>query len=82
MFLLAWGKRATGRRLGNPVLTTEARVTVIDGVLAAAVLAGLALNALVGWWWADPLAGLVIAAVAAREGVASWRGDGCADGCC
>jgi divalent metal cation (Fe/Co/Zn/Cd) transporter len=77
MFLLAWGKRATGRRLGNPVLTTEARVTVIDGVLAAAVLAGLALNALVGWWWADPLAGLVIVYYGVKEGWHAWH-DGAA----
>jgi divalent metal cation (Fe/Co/Zn/Cd) transporter len=47
-----------------------------------ALLAGLGANALLGWWWADPLAGLVIAAVAAREGVQSWRGVGGADGCC
>lgn len=60
MFALAAGKRDTGERLGNPVLRTEARVTVIDGALAAAVLAGVALNAAAGWWWADPLSALVI----------------------
>lgn len=67
MFLLAGGKRRTGRRLGNPVLQTEGRVTLIDGLLACAVLLGLALNATVGWWWADPLAGLVIVYYAIRE---------------
>lgn len=67
MFALATGKRRTGTRLGNPVLVTEGRVTTIDALLACAVLLGLALNALVGWWWADPLAGLVIVYYAARE---------------
>src|SRR3954447_23805469 len=60
MLLLAWGKQVTGKQLGNPVLATEARVTLIDAYLAGAVLVGVLLNALVGWWWADPLAGLVI----------------------
>jgi divalent metal cation (Fe/Co/Zn/Cd) transporter len=67
MFALAVGKRRTGTRLGNPVLVTEGRVTTIDALLACAVLLGLVLNALVGWWWADPLAGLVIVYYAARE---------------
>jgi divalent metal cation (Fe/Co/Zn/Cd) transporter len=56
MFALARGKARTGRALGNRVLQTEARVTVIDGLLAVAVLAGLVMNAALGWWWADPLA--------------------------
>lgn len=62
-----WGKLRTGRALGNPVLRTEARVTLIDAYLAAAVLLGLALNAALGWWLADPAAGLVIVYYAARE---------------
>lgn len=57
MLLLSGGKRITGLRLGNPVLTAEAHVTLIDAVLAAAVLVGLVLNAVAAWWWADPLAG-------------------------
>jgi divalent metal cation (Fe/Co/Zn/Cd) transporter len=68
MFALAWGKRRTGRELGNRVLETESRVTMIDGYLAGAVLAGLLLNAVAGWWWADPLAGFVIVAYGLREG--------------
>lgn len=60
MLALARGKTTTGQALGNPVLTTEGRVTLVDALLAAAVLIGLALNSLVGAWWADPLAGLVI----------------------
>lgn len=54
-------------RSASPVLTTEGRVTLIDGILALAVLAGLALNALAGAWWADPLATLVIVFYALRE---------------
>ena len=73
MLLLAWGKLVTGRQLGNAVLLTEARVTLIDGVLAAAVLIGLVLNALLGWWWADPLAGLVIVYYGIKEGLHAWR---------
>ena len=60
MFGLAGGKARTGKALGNPVLMSEGRVTFIDGLLATAVLIGLALNALLGAWWADPLAGFVI----------------------
>ena len=67
MFALAAGKSRTGRALGNPVLQAEGRVTLIDGLLAAAVLIGLVLNSAIGWWWADPLAGLVIVYYAARE---------------
>ena len=74
MLLLAWGKRITGQRLGNPVLTTEARVTLIDALLAAAVLIGLVLNATLSWWWADPLAGLVIVYYGIKEGSAAWQG--------
>ena len=67
MFTLAAAKTRTGRALDNPVLITEGRVTLSDGILAAAVLAGVSLNAVVGWWWADPVAGLVIVYYAARE---------------
>jgi divalent metal cation (Fe/Co/Zn/Cd) transporter len=67
MFALAAGKARTGRALDNPVLQTEARVTVVDGILAAAVLAGLVLNAGPGWWWADPAAGYVLVFYATRE---------------
>jgi len=67
MFALAYGKARTGRELGNQVLTTEGRVTLVDGILATAVLAGLLLNALAGWWQADPAAGYVLIYYAARE---------------
>ena len=67
MFALAAGKARTGRALDNPVLQTEGRVTMIDGILAAAVLLGLVLNAALGWWWADPAAGYVLVYYAARQ---------------
>jgi len=67
MFGLATGKARTGRALDNPVLITEGRVTLVDGILAVAVLAGLVLNAAAGLWWADPLAALVIVFYALRE---------------
>jgi divalent metal cation (Fe/Co/Zn/Cd) transporter len=67
MFALAAGKARTGAALGNPVLKTEGRVTLIDGILASAVLLGLVLNAAAGWWWADPAAGYVLVYYAAME---------------
>jgi divalent metal cation (Fe/Co/Zn/Cd) transporter len=67
MFALAAGKAHTGQALDNPVLRTEGRVTLIDGILATAVLCGLVLNAALGWWWADPAAGYVLVFYAARE---------------
>ena len=67
MFTLAAGKARIGRALDNPVLRTEGRVTMIDGILASAVLLGLVLNAALGWWWADPAAGYVLVYYAVRE---------------
>lgn len=67
MFALAAGKARTGRALDNPVLRTEGRVTLIDGILAAAVLLGLVLNTALSWWWADPAAGYVLVYYAGRE---------------
>jgi divalent metal cation (Fe/Co/Zn/Cd) transporter len=67
MFTLALGKARTGAALNNPVLRTEGRVTLIDGLLATAVLAGLALNTGLGWWWADPAAGYVLVCYATWE---------------
>lgn len=74
MFALAWGKHSVGRRLGNPVLITEGRVTLIDGILATSVLLGIVLDFALGWWWADPVAGLVIVFYAIREAVHTFRG--------
>ncbi len=73
MFALAFGKARTGGQLGNRVLTTEARVTVVDGTLAAGILAGLVLNAVLGWWWADLAAGALLAAYGLYEGYHALR---------
>ncbi|MGZ6385997.1 MAG: cation transporter [Ktedonobacteraceae bacterium] len=75
MLLLAYGKHVTGKQLSNVVLMTEGHVTLIDAYLAGAVLIGLILNALFGWWWADPLASLVIVYYGIREGIHAWRGE-------
>lgn len=75
MFALAAGKARTGKALGNPVLIAEGKVTFIDGLLAAAVLAGILLDTFAGWWWADPVAGMVIVYYAVREAVAIFRHD-------
>jgi divalent metal cation (Fe/Co/Zn/Cd) transporter len=73
MLLLAVGKHITGRQLGNPVLMTEARVTLVDAYLAAAVLVGVGLNSALGWWWADPVSGLVIVYYGFREAREAWQ---------
>jgi len=72
MFGLAARKTKVGSALDNPVLLTEGRVTFIDGVLACAVLLGLLLNTLVGWWWSDPGVGYILVYYAAREGRAAF----------
>jgi hypothetical protein len=78
---LAVAKRRVGRSLGSAATMQEAEQTQLCAYLSVALLVGLGANAVAGWWWADPLAALVIAAVAAREGVESWRGDPCCDVC-
>jgi divalent metal cation (Fe/Co/Zn/Cd) transporter len=73
MLLLALAKKRIGRQLSNPVLLTEANVTLIDAYLAMAVLIGLVLNAITGLWWADPLAALVIVYYGIREGIVATK---------
>ena len=80
MPLLARAKRKVGRKLNSSATVSEASQNMICAYLSIALLVGLLANALFGWWWADPAAALVIAAIAAREGVESWRGESCA--CC
>ncbi len=84
MPLLARAKRSVGRRLNSSAAVSESNQNMICAYLSIALLAGLLLNALAGWWWADPAAALLIGVIAAREGVKSWRGESCAcnDGCC
>jgi divalent metal cation (Fe/Co/Zn/Cd) transporter len=80
MPLLARAKRQVGQALNSSATVSEAGQNMICAYLSVALLVGLLLNALAGWWWADPAAALVIAALAAREGAASWRGESC--DCC
>jgi divalent metal cation (Fe/Co/Zn/Cd) transporter len=81
MPLLARAKRRVGDRLGSVATAKEGQQNLLCAYLSVALLIGLGANALVGWWWADPVAALVIAAVAAREGRESWRGEGCCEHC-
>jgi len=80
MPLLARAKRKVGLALSSSATVSEAGQNQICAYLSIALLIGLLLNALVGWWWADPAAALVIAAFAVKEGRESWRGDAC--DCC
>lgn len=98
MPFLSWFERRTGRELGSASAVADSRQTLLCTYLSAVLLVGLVLNATLGWSWADPVAALVIAAVAVKEGVEAWRGDACcapaaalvgegeaatcADGCC
>ena len=77
MPLLSYGQRRTGRELGSRSAVADSQQTLLCTYLSAVLLVGLALNSLFGWSWADPVAALVIAAVAVREGVDAWRGDSC-----
>ena len=81
MPLLANAKRRVGQRLHSSATVKEGAQNMVCAYLSVALLAGLLLNALAGWWWADPAAALVIAAVAVKEGRESWRGEGCCDTC-
>jgi len=93
MPVLSAAQRRAGRELGSASAVADSKQTLLCTYLSAVLLAGLAVNSLFGWWWADPAAALIIAVVAAREGRDAWRGDaccapasaptdGCADGCC
>jgi divalent metal cation (Fe/Co/Zn/Cd) transporter len=80
MPFLSWAQRRTGRSLGSNAVVADSTQTLLCTYLSAVLLAGLVLNATLGWSWADPLAGFVIAAVAVREGLEAWRGEGCVCG--
>lgn len=75
---LSWFERRTGRELGSATAIADSKQTLLCAYLSAALLAGLLLNSLLGWAWADSLAALVIAGWAIKEGIEAWRGDACA----
>ena len=81
MPLLGIAKRRLAATLGSVATRGEGTQNLLCAYLAAAVLAGLLGNALFGLWWLDPAAALVVAAVAVREGIESWRGEGCCAAC-
>jgi divalent metal cation (Fe/Co/Zn/Cd) transporter len=77
MPLMANAKANMARRLGSSAGHAESRQNLLCAYLSGALLVGLTLNAALSWWWADPVTALIIAAVAAREGRESWRGESC-----
>lgn len=77
MPVLSLAQRRTGRELGSASAVADSKQTLLCAYLSAAVLAGLLLNSLLGWWWADPAAALVLAVLAAKEGREAWRGHLC-----
>jgi divalent metal cation (Fe/Co/Zn/Cd) transporter len=79
MPLLVRAKRRTGRELGSATVMADSTQTMLCTYLSAVLLVGLVLNAVWGWSWADPIAALVIAGVAIKEGVEAWRGEHCDD---
>jgi divalent metal cation (Fe/Co/Zn/Cd) transporter len=76
MPLLALAKHRTGRAMGNRTLMADAAESAFCAFTSGAALAGLGLNAGLGWWWADPAAALVIAALAVKEGLEAWKDEG------
>ncbi|UBU08568.1 cation transporter [Nonomuraea gerenzanensis] len=77
MPFLSGAQRRAGRELGSASAVADSKQTLLCTYLSGVLLAGLALNSLFGWSWADPIAALIIAAVAVKEGREAWRGDAC-----
>jgi divalent metal cation (Fe/Co/Zn/Cd) transporter len=77
MPVLSWAQRSTGKALGSNAVVADGTQTLLCTYLSAVLLVGLVLNATLGWGWADPIAGLIIAGVAVREGLEAWKGEGC-----
>jgi divalent metal cation (Fe/Co/Zn/Cd) transporter len=74
---LSYAQRRAGRELGSVTAVADSKQTLLCTYLSAVLLVGLLANAMLGWWWADPAAALLIAAVAVKEGRDAWRGDAC-----
>jgi divalent metal cation (Fe/Co/Zn/Cd) transporter len=81
MPILAAAKARVGDALRSSATVSEGRQNLLCAYLSAGLLVGLGANALLGWWWADPLTALAIAAVAMHEGREAWRGNACCDAC-
>ncbi len=82
MPLLSRAKRKVARQIGSQAMSADAKQTQFCTCLSAILLGGLLLNALEGWWWADPIAGLVMAPIIAKEGLGTLRGEACCHGRC
>ena len=74
---LSWAQRRTGRQLRSATVVADSKQTLLCTYLSGVLLLGLLLNATLGWWWADPLVGLVVAGLAVKEGREAWRGEAC-----
>lgn len=74
---LSYAQRRVGRELGSASAVADSKQTLLCTYLSGVLLVGLVVNSLFGWWWADPLAALVIAVVAVKEGREAWRGEHC-----
>lgn len=81
MPLLARAKRGVAHAIGSKALDADATQTTLCTYLSAILLGGLLLNATLGWWWADPVAALVMVPIIVREGLEGIRGERCEDGC-
>jgi divalent metal cation (Fe/Co/Zn/Cd) transporter len=81
MPVLSYAQRRAGRELGSLSAVADSKQTLLCTYLSAVLLVGLVLNSAFGWSWADPVAGLVIAAVAVREGREAWKGRACCGHC-
>ena len=77
MPILSWGKMRAALEINSPALKAEAKETVACSVLSLVLLVGLAANALFGWWWADPVAALLMLPWLIKEGIAGLKGEGC-----
>ena len=81
MPILARAKRHTGKQLGSSTVVADSNQTKLCAYISIILLGGLIFNATIGWWWADPIAALVIAALAINEGRQAWKGETCTDSC-
>lgn len=81
MPILSRAKKQVGKELSSAAMKVDAKQTDFCVYLSAILLAGLVLNAFLGWWWADPVAGLVMTPIIAKEGIAGLRGETCCDEC-
>ncbi|KAF0846836.1 cation transporter [Nocardia caishijiensis] len=77
MPVLSYAQRRAGRELGSASAVADSKQTLLCTYLSAVLLVGLLLNSLFGWSWADPIAALIIAVIAVKEGINAWRGDTC-----